>query len=263
MRSFDTTIHPFLDFDDGFVKSRLIAEALAEVEVGFEYQSTRLAYRQRMFAIKFKQDLEVAVERLSSIRKSPPHQRAALAVSKPELTFAYELIEKTCERWKVDLAEAANTQKWRMLSLNKTPLFGPHDPQGKVVFMKVEDVIAWLDRNGQGKYKIALKAKLNLTVRALTRMAGVVPQQEEVETPVRNWPWGRHNTKLLEVLLSTANRFWALYDPLDPSTHVKKEKVLEYIATEFPDQVSTHIAGAIATILRADGLRTGRPRKYD
>lgn len=72
------------------------------------------------------------------------------------------------------------------------------------------------------------------------------------------WPWGSHSTNLLEALSSTANRWWKNYDPDDPTTAPTNEVVTQWIVTQ--KIASDNIARAIATILRADGLKTG-PRK--
>lgn len=72
------------------------------------------------------------------------------------------------------------------------------------------------------------------------------------------WPWGSHNTKLLEALAKTADRWWKNYDPGDATTAPTNEAVTQWIVEQ--KIASDNIARAIATILRADGLRMG-PRK--
>jgi len=71
------------------------------------------------------------------------------------------------------------------------------------------------------------------------------------------WPWGEHETLLLNKLGGAANRFWKLFDPDDPSTAPTNEQVTEWLKKQ---GVSQRIATAMATILRADNLPTG-PRK--
>ena len=69
------------------------------------------------------------------------------------------------------------------------------------------------------------------------------------------WPWGSHETNLLVHLREAGYRWWALYDPADQSTAATNETVTEFLVKR---GVSRRIAEAMATILRADGLRSGR-----
>lgn len=69
------------------------------------------------------------------------------------------------------------------------------------------------------------------------------------------WPWGSHHTELLGQLEAAATRFWTLYDPADPTTAPTNEMVATWLRDE--KGVSKEKAQAIASILRADGLRTG------
>lgn len=72
------------------------------------------------------------------------------------------------------------------------------------------------------------------------------------------WPWGEHHTALLGSLAEAARRFWKLYDPTDITTAPSNEDVSDWLSKE--RRISKNMAEAMATILRADGLRTG-PRK--
>ena len=72
-----------------------------------------------------------------------------------------------------------------------------------------------------------------------------------------NWPWGTHETKLLRALAEAAERFWARYDPSDPTTAPTNEDIVRWLEDR---AVSNNLAKAIASILRADGLPPG-PRK--
>jgi hypothetical protein len=69
------------------------------------------------------------------------------------------------------------------------------------------------------------------------------------------WPWGSYETKSLDALAAAAARFWANYDPSDPTTAVTNAAVVEWLAREHG--VANRTAGVMATILRADGLPTG------
>ena len=72
------------------------------------------------------------------------------------------------------------------------------------------------------------------------------------------WPWGKHTTEMLEHLRAAGERYWRLYDPTDSTTAPTNATVAEFLKGR---EVSTRIAEAMATILRADGLQSGR-RKY-
>ncbi len=69
------------------------------------------------------------------------------------------------------------------------------------------------------------------------------------------WPWGTHETSLLRHLGAAADRWWKLYDPERPDTAPTNKEVVDWLTNE--RGVTENIAKAIATILRADGLRTG------
>lgn len=78
----------------------------------------------------------------------------------------------------------------------------------------------------------------------------VVPTTEALQ-----WPWGAYETGLLRELAAAAERFWARFDPGDSTTASTNEDVSEWLKAR---GVSARAAGAIATILRADGLPAGR-----
>lgn len=95
---------------------------------------------------------------------------------------------------------------------------------------------------------------------SMERIAAI---ESERTTAPRNqdtkWPWGPHHTDALGHLEAAANRFWgSLYDPSDPTTAPTNEMVAEWLRNE--RNVSKEKAYAIASILRADGLKTG-PRR--
>lgn len=79
------------------------------------------------------------------------------------------------------------------------------------------------------------------------------------EMPHKNldWPWGRHETGLLRHLAAAANRFWALYDPADPTTAPTNKKVVDWLKEQ---GVAHRNAEVMATLLRQDELASG-PRK--
>lgn len=76
--------------------------------------------------------------------------------------------------------------------------------------------------------------------------------------PLNKWPWGNHHTENLGHLEAAAKRYWTNYDPSDPTTASTNEEIAEWLRES--RGVSKNMADSIASILRADGLRTG-PRK--
>ena len=84
------------------------------------------------------------------------------------------------------------------------------------------------------------------------------PWQPEINIDTKNWPWGRYETELLRKLAQAANRFWKNYDPADISTAPTNEQIEGWLIGQ---KVTRPSAKAIATILRADGLQTGRRTK--
>lgn len=78
------------------------------------------------------------------------------------------------------------------------------------------------------------------------------------EKSAANWPWGAYHTELLGHLEAAARTFWVLYDPSEPSTAPTNEMVSRWLRDE--RGVSREKADAIASILRADGLKPG-PRR--
>jgi len=76
----------------------------------------------------------------------------------------------------------------------------------------------------------------------------------------QKWPWGSHDTALLR-LLAEAGKFWkptsegGNYDPTDPTTAPTNDQIVDWLAKK---KVSLNLAKAMATILRADDLPSGR-----
>lgn len=69
------------------------------------------------------------------------------------------------------------------------------------------------------------------------------------------WPWGNHNTVLLGHLDAAVKRFWVNFDPTDNTTAPTNEAVIAWLKER---GLSENIAKAIATIIRVDGLPTGK-----
>lgn len=82
------------------------------------------------------------------------------------------------------------------------------------------------------------------------------PMINEGKTTPTRWPWGDHHTEALGYLEAAARRFWGTnYDPTDPTTAPTNAQVADWLKSE--RGVSGNMAASIASILRADNLRTG------
>ena len=73
----------------------------------------------------------------------------------------------------------------------------------------------------------------------------------------QKWPWGDHETELLQHLAAAAHQWWSSYDPDDPTTAPTNDEVSNWLQER---GVSDRTAEIMARILRADGLKAG-PRK--
>lgn len=80
--------------------------------------------------------------------------------------------------------------------------------------------------------------------------------QRSVPAP-SSWPWGDHDTELLQKLDTAARKWWVNYDPADQTTAPTNETVSQWLKSQ---GVSDRVAEIMAQILRADGIPTG-PRK--
>jgi len=82
--------------------------------------------------------------------------------------------------------------------------------------------------------------------------------QRSVPVPApSSWPWGDHDTELLQKLDAAARKWWVNYDPADQTTAPTNETVSQWLKSQ---GVSDRVAEIMAQILRADGIPTG-PRK--
>lgn len=70
------------------------------------------------------------------------------------------------------------------------------------------------------------------------------------------WPWGTHETEALRHLEAAAKQFWVNYDPDDPTTAVTNETVVKWLMAR--RGMTRRMASSIASLLRADGLPSGR-----
>ncbi|MEG0052868.1 MAG: hypothetical protein RR928_16285 [Comamonas sp.] len=104
-----------------------------------------------------------------------------------------------------------------------------------------------------------LISRLNWTIERLAKLENSAKEPEQsLHHSESHWPWGSHHTAALGDLEAAAQRFWTLYDPNDPSTAPTNDMVATWLRDE--RGVSRDKAAAIASILRADGLRPG-PRR--
>lgn len=84
------------------------------------------------------------------------------------------------------------------------------------------------------------------------------PWKPEMNLDTASWPWGSYENESLRKLAQAADRFWKNYDPADHSTAPTNDQVSAWLIGQ---KVTPRIAKAIASILRADGLPTGRRSK--
>lgn len=68
------------------------------------------------------------------------------------------------------------------------------------------------------------------------------------------WPWGHHDTALLQHLSAAGERFWRLYDPNDSTTAPTNKQVTEWLEER---GVAKRVAEIMAQMLRPDGLPVG------
>jgi hypothetical protein len=107
----------------------------------------------------------------------------------------------------------------------------------------------------QGQNK-ALAAQL-----AATRDAAATASQTiENLNQIRKWPWGDHDTELLQHLAKAANKWWVHYDASDITTATRSKEVEEWLRAQTTSNgkpIAKRTAEIMAQILRPDGLRTG------
>lgn len=118
---------------------------------------------------------------------------------------------------------------------------------GERTVVKVADFAAWADGMGW-----------NLPPEFPRTQAGAVAYPVApggLQTGGAGWPWGNHETELLRKMAAAASQFWSLYDPADKTTAPTNQQVSEWLQKQ---GVSKPTADVMATILRADGLPTGR-----
>lgn len=80
---------------------------------------------------------------------------------------------------------------------------------------------------------------------------------EAKDAAAHRWPWGSYETERLRKLAAVVQRFWVNYDPAERDTAPTNEAIKSWLKTDQGVQ-SDNIAAAIATIVRADGLPSGR-----
>ena len=133
---------------------------------------------------------------------------------------------------------------------------GLHDGR-KVIFMK-SPMEHYRDRFGIKEKP----ADFNVTSTVLLgteldAFISSIPQPVQANGGGARWP--AHETKNLTALRLAAVKFWSNYHPNDPATAPTNGAVSEWLVKEH--DLSPTLAGAMATILRADQLKTGpRPK---
>lgn len=133
---------------------------------------------------------------------------------------------------------------------NAAPL-GGHDPyealpaDAEKIVVRVADFVAWAIGMGWAlpdEFPQPAAASYPVAPEGLTD-GGV------------KWPWGNYETELLQLLAAAATEFWTLYDATDKTTAPTNQQVSDWLQGK---GVQKRTADAMATILRANGLPTGR-----
>lgn len=255
MNNFDSANRPFKEYVNGRVRAIELSRALAEFELKTDFQATESDIR--------KIEIDRRFGRVAGIEQSSGQPPSLYEVIPDDLRKAYGQLTKRANFWMRSLYN--NSTDWALFSDTGAKLFQrPVAARGfRSVAVNVSDVIGWLDTTNQSELAMALTSKRDVTTRHLLRLAGPAAQEQPKDSKKAiAWPWGRHNTYLLEVLAATAEKWWEGFTPLDDTTHLKKEFVVNWIVKEHFPHVSVHVASMIYTILRADDLPKGRPRKY-
>ncbi len=82
------------------------------------------------------------------------------------------------------------------------------------------------------------------------------PSNQDIQGAIgHKWPWGNYETELLRKLAAAADALWKNYDPEQKDTAPTNQQVSDWLQKQ---GVQKRTAEAMATILRADGLPTGR-----
>lgn len=119
---------------------------------------------------------------------------------------------------------------------------------GERTVVRVADFASWADGKGWNLHPEFPRSQADA-------VSGYPFAPEGVYDGSAKWPWGSHETELLRKLAAAASQFWALYDPADKTTAPTNQQVSNWLQQQ---GVQKRTADAMATILRADGLPTGR-----
>lgn len=257
MNNFDSANQPFEQYVNGKVNVKELSRTLAELELKTDFTATQLAVR----TIYMRRTRNRPEDRDPITGELPPVSE----MIPTKLKMIHSQLKERASFWTETLWIHSKEQAWSLFSGTGAKLFQP--PSSAIEFTNVAtnlvDVIDWLETTDQGELALALTSKRDVTIRHLLRLAGPKAQEQpKSHKKAIAWPWGRHNTYLLEVLEHTAQQWWKNFTPLDDTTHLRKQKVVDWIVKEHYPHVSVHVASMIYTILRADDLPKGRPRKY-
>lgn len=255
MNNFDSANLPFKEYVNGRVKTIELSRVLAEFELKTDFAATESCIR--------KIEIDRRFGRVKGIGQSPGQRPSLNELIPDDLRKAYGHLTKRQNFWMKSLYN--NSAGWALFSDTGAKLF--HRPvtarDFRSLAVSASDVIGWLDTTNHSELAMALTSKRDVTARHLLRLAGPKAQEQpKSDKKAIAWPWGRHNTYLLEVLEHTAQQWWTNFTPLDDTTHLRKQKVVDWIVKEHYPHVSVHVASMIYTILKADNLPKGRPRKY-
>jgi hypothetical protein len=103
---------------------------------------------------------------------------------------------------------------------------------------------------------MALAAQLAVTKDAVAAASQTIENLNQI----RKWPWGDHDTELLQHLAKAAKKWWVRYDASDISTATPSKDVAAWLQAQTTSDrkpIAKRTAEIMAQILRPDGLRTG------
>ena len=86
-------------------------------------------------------------------------------------------------------------------------------------------------------------------------IGGAGDTELEPTQPQSRWPWGDYHTENLGHIESAIKKFWVNFDPSDNTTAPTNETVIAWLKER---GLSENLAKSIASIIRADGLPTGK-----
>ena len=125
-------------------------------------------------------------------------------------------------------------------------------------------IVHWLKNMGVPsayKFNLTMEEKdTNTNTNTNTEAEAEAEAKTVISESAGKWPWGNHQTAVLEHLEAAANEFWVKYQvSKDIKDAPKNDTVVEWLVATYKQ--SNSMANSIATMLRPQEIRTGpKPR---